>query len=309
MTDYRPRIVFNLTTLLNKYKTTDRFKARAYSNALKKLTTLPIYSVKDVEGVAGDKTMKKLAYIIENDTDLEEVIEYTQNESYGILNTLQNVHGIGPAKAKDLYENHNIKSLADLEANADALLNNIQKIGLKYYNDINTRIPYTEMTRHEELILKTIVPTDLKTVSIVGSYRRKAKDSGDIDILITGAQNWLDEFIECLTKKKYLVHDAVLAHGTVKYMGMCKLPRHKTYRRIDILYTHPNEFPFAQLYFTGNDQFNINMRKHALEKGYSLNEQSLTNVTTKKKVEFDFKTEKDIFDFLEYEYVEPENRK
>ena len=306
--DYRSKIVYNLTMLKNKYNTSDRFKARAYNNALKQLTTQPIYSIKDVEGVGGEKTLKKMAYIIENNKDLEEVIEYTQNESYGILETLQKVHGIGPSKAKDLYENHNIRSLSDLEAKADTLLNNVQKTGLKYFNDINKRIPYKEMLQHAELVTKTARDPNTE-ISVVGSFRRKAKDSGDIDVLITGETNSLNHIINALIKKKYLVSEGVLAHGTVKFMGICKLPRHKTHRRIDILYTTPEEFPFAQLYFTGNDQFNIRMRKHALDNGYTLNEQGLFHTETKKRVDHPFKTEKDIFEFLKYDFVEPEERK
>lgn len=305
--DYRSKIVYNLTMLKNKYKSSDRFKARAYTNALKQLTQ-PIYTIEDVKGVGGEKTLKKMIYIIENNKDLEEVVEYTQNDSYGILETLQNVHGIGPSKAKDLYENHNIRSLSDLEVNADNLLNNIQKIGLKYYNDINKRIPFNEMRQHADLVIKTLNDPTTK-ISVVGSFRRKAKDSGDIDVLITGERNCLNDSIDALIKKKYLVPEGILAHGMVKFMGICKLPRHKTHRRIDILYTTPEEFPFAQLYFTGNDQFNIRMRKHALDNGYTLNEQGLFHTESKERVNHTFKTELDIFEFLKYDFVEPEERK
>ena len=231
------------------------------------------------------------------------------------MEDFQKIHGIGPAKAQELYEKHNMRSLEDLKQNLN-LLNDKQKIGLNHYDDISQRIPYNEMVKHDEFIDKIlndlykkcgISESNVKYV-IVGSYRRKAKDSGDIDILLSGDNNYLNSFIELLIEKKYIIKDSVLANGDVKFMGMCKLPRHKTYRRLDILYTPPDEYPFAQLYFTGNYQFNIRMRTHASKLGYSLNEQSLIDVKTKTPVSQTFQTEKDIFEYLNFEYLSPEER-
>lgn len=48
------------------------------------------------------------------------------------------------------------------------------------------------------------------------------------------------------------------------------------------------------------------MRNVALAQGYSLNEYSLTEKKTSKKIYV--KTEKDIFKFLKMDYVEPKDR-
>jgi DNA polymerase/3'-5' exonuclease PolX len=48
------------------------------------------------------------------------------------------------------------------------------------------------------------------------------------------------------------------------------------------------------------------MRSHALSKGYSLNEQGITK--KKQKISQQFTSEKDIFDFLDYPYVPPQER-
>ena len=72
--------------------------------------------------------------------------------------------------------------------------------------------------------------------------------------------------------------------------------------------TKPEEYPFAILYFTGSKDFNTLMRQHALDKGYSMNEYSLKHVSDKSVVDHVFKVEKDIFDYLEYSYVEPWQR-
>ena len=65
---------------------------------------------------------------------------------------------------------------------------------------------------------------------------------------------------------------------------------------------------FTLLYFTGSYTFNIEMRKKALEKGLSLSEYGYTDIKTKKLLEYDVKSEKDIFDIIDFKYIKPENR-
>ena len=72
--------------------------------------------------------------------------------------------------------------------------------------------------------------------------------------------------------------------------------------------TKPEEYPFAILYFTGSKDFNTQMRQHALDKDLSMNEYSLKHSSDKSVVDHVFKTERDIFDYLEYPYVEPWKR-
>jgi len=54
-----------------------------------------------------------------------------------------------------------------------------------------------------------------------------------------------------------------LSNGKIKTMAIIQTPD-KPARRLDILYSPPEEYAFAVLYFTGSKMFNIGMRKHAL---------------------------------------------
>ena len=47
------------------------------------------------------------------------------------------------------------------------------------------------------------------------------------------------------------------------------------------------------------------MRQHALDRGLSMNEYSIKYDDSKKIVEHKFNSEKDIFEYLDYKYVEP----
>ena len=109
-----------------------------------------------------------------------------------------------------------------------------------------------------------------------------------------------------MVNQGYLVEE--LALGNKKYNGICKLGRNGIGRRIDIMYTKPEEYPFAILYFTGSGEFNQMMRKMVNDKGYTMNEYSIKHSDTGKKVDHVFTEEKDIFKFLEMGYVEPWQR-
>ena len=107
-----------------------------------------------------------------------------------------------------------------------------------------------------------------------------------------------------MTQDKYIID--ILALGDKKCMAFVKLGNKA--RRLDLLITPEKEYAYALLYFTGSDQFNVEFRKYALTKGYTLNEHTLLKKDLKSKDVPEIKTEKDIFDFLGLVYKEPIER-
>ena len=141
---------------------------------------------------------------------------------------------------------------------------------------------------------------------IVGSYRRGHQQSGDIDVIITSNdKTTFTRFIEELQKTGIITE--VLSQGPTKCLVVTHLNKKGKARRVDFMYTSPEEYPFAILYFTGSKAFNVVMRAHALSKGYSMNEHGITT-KDKDKVDHEFRNEKDIFDFLGLVYRNPEER-
>lgn len=314
--DYRPIIIKELSVMREKEQAmNERWKVRAYDKVLKQLKASkdPVRTFEDLKDVTGigAKLADKVKEILSTG-HLEQARHIA--EEVGMINDLSRIYGIGPIRAKELVEKHNIKSIEDLKARPD-LLNDKQIIGLKYYEDFEKRIPRKEMVKHEEYIgalIKSIDPN--LRYAIMGSYRRGLEDSGDIDVLIThetdAPGDYLDKVVKAFAKDKYITD--TLGLGNKKYLGVCKLKRHRTFRRIDLMMTDRKTYPFALLYFTGSQGFNIVMRNKALEQGYSLSEYGLKYLNGPKRSEFvdeELLTEEDVFKFLKMTYVDPKERK
>jgi len=288
------------------------FKARAYQQAQETIMIFPT----DISTLEQLKGLKGIGKAIEG--KLEEYIKtgtirLLERERANPLNVLTRIYGIGPKKAKELVDK-GIKTLADLEANSAELLNENQRIGLKYAAAIDTRIPRSEIDDYKKLLDQTFAKATPpgSSYEIVGSYRRGGLTSGDIDLIITSQTNnpaAFTTFLDQLIKDKIVIE--VLSKGKTKSLTIAQLPG-KIPRRVDFLYTTPSEYPFAILYFTGSKSFNTVQRQRALALGYTLNEHGLSYMVQGKKgapVQGAFPDEKSIFTFLGMEYKEPSERK
>ena len=288
----------------------EHFRAKAYREASESIVLYEndITSVNDLNNIPklGKTTLNKLTEYINTGK-----IQMLENERNDPINILTKVYGIGPKKAKEFVAK-GITSIEDLKENT-GLLNNAMKIGLTYFEDIEKRIPREEIDIYKkvfESIFSNVTPPN-SSFEIVGSYRRNAKTSGDIDLIITNKDNdqkAFIKFIDALIKEKVIVE--VLSRGKSKSLTITKIDD-KPARRVDFLYASPEEYPFSILYFTGSKIFNTIQRQRALKLGYTLNEHGLYHIENGKKtdkVDKTFDSERDIFKFLGMEYIEPPNR-
>ena len=207
------------------------------------------------------------------------------------------------------------------------LLKYDQLIGIKYFYDIEQRIPRNEITKIEGILKLCLKQMNEKmVVNVCGSYRRGNDNSGDIDVLIAHPdikekedfdnlnQSILNQLIIYLSKAGFLKDHLTIA-GDTKYMGLCKLNNTEYNRRIDIRFIPYNSYAAAKLYFTGSGNFNKIMREHANKKGYTLNEYGLYKLEFDKSLnkmvkdfKVDCKTEKQIFKKLDFEWKKPTER-
>ncbi|XP_012253755.2 DNA polymerase beta-like [Athalia rosae] len=301
------------------------YKYNAYRKAASTLASLS-YRIKSgdeakkLPGI-GDKIAKKIDEFLQTGK-LQKLEKINADGITAPINLLTRVSGIGPAKAKELVD-AGIKTLNDLKENEDKL-NRHQKIGLKYFDDFEKKIPREEVQRIETFLNASLSDSDPRyIVTICGSYRRGKAESGDIDVLIAHPSytssdsdgkkkglNMLKSIIEHLEQKELIVE--TISMGGSKFMGVCRDPTgiNKFFRRLDIRLAPKDHYYCAVLYFTGSDLFNKNMRAHALQKKFTLNEYTLKHLTVE-GIPGEAETinsEEDIFKKLGLPYKKPEER-
>tara|TARA_B100001758_G_scaffold53652_1_gene44024 strand:- start:1028 stop:3178 length:2151 start_codon:yes stop_codon:yes gene_type:complete len=338
-----------LTKIMNKIAAAKEqnwsFKVKYYKQAIGTLNdTMVLNSVEDYINVFRENGMQlkdeenfkakngtwKSTILQKIDTILKtgEVDNISIDLEAVAVENLTKVPGIGPAKASELYRDEEITTITELKevySINKKVINDKQAIGLEHYDDLQKRIPRSEMDNWGEILKDTFDQT-LKELNetgklvITGSYRREKNDSGDIDALITTNihnKDLMNTFYTNLIKKNIISVENVISKGPIKMMAVATID--EIYRHLDIFYYTADVYPFALLFTTGSKEFNVSMRNHALKLGYSLNERNLTKGSTTgrlvSKDEYMLKigkdypeTEHDIFKFLDYKFIDPADR-
>ena len=327
----------------NKKYVKDSFKANSYAKAIEIIENLngelnDSSQIKDLPGIGKAMIDKLNEFIltkqVKNLISLREkypegIEEYKKEK---IKEIFMQIHGIGDARAQEIID-LNIFSIEELKKRKDEkirgkkknlpLLDDKQQKGLIYFEETNERIPRAEIVEFEKLFKKEfleLLNTNDESLEnhkfeIVGSYRRGKPESGDIDFIFTSYNNnklIYYDFIKLLVKKNIIV--AQLTNGDSKSMVIAKLTPESKARRVDFLYATQEEYAFSILYFTGSKEFNTAMRQHALNQQLTLNEHGLHKINkakekTEKITNPAFNSEKDIFDYLNMVYKEPNERK
>jgi len=311
------QIINQLLLLATQFKQEgNTFKAAALFKGLSIIKELD-YEIEDITQIEkikgiGKGICKRVNEILETGK-LSELNNKVDKKK--IIDELTSVFGIGVKIANKYMNEFNIKNIRELkEAHNKSIikLTDEMLIGLKYIDDLRRRISYIDITNIESVLqnlLKQYYPELI--MEICGSYRRVRETSGDIDILLTCKEpkcnDYLRKVVDLLTEKTYLV-DHLTKKGLTKYMGICHLFNGQ-YVRIDIRYIKYDSFAPALLYFTGSGGLNRKMRELANTQGYTINEYGVYKYVDKKKGdEIRVKTERDIFELIGMEYLNPRER-
>jgi DNA ligase-1 len=285
---------------------------------------------KQKNGTWKSSIVQKIDAILKTGTadniELEDPSALEINQEFVAIENLSKVAGIGRATATKLYNDFNITTVQELKELYElnkSIINSKQAIGLIHYDDLLKRIPRSEMDNWKD-ILTSIFQDTLDSLNIdgsliiSGSYRREKDDSGDVDVLIISKiynESLMNLFYINLLESGIFKKENIIASGGTKIMAIAKIL--DTFRHVDIFYFSLEVFPFALLFTTGSKEFNLKMRSHALKRGFSLNERNLTkkNGNLVSDEEYIAKinkrlptSEEDIFNFLDYKYVEPKYR-
>lgn len=313
------------------------FRIKRLSTVLSILKTYPneitldnYKKLKDIQGI-GKGSVDRIKEILEKGK-IVELGNYkdTKTEMKTGLNELEEIVGIGRAHALELYEKGatSIDKLKKMIKDGKIEVNDKIKLGLKYHGVYQLNIPRKEIDQYYKLLQKIIdkinkkleLSDDKKYIfEICGSYRREKLTSGDIDVLISKKgmknENKSDKHLNRIVKilkgpmklnsnKPLLVDDMTDKNIETKYMGFSKY-KDNPVRRIDIRFINYRSYYSALLYFTGSGDLNKKMRQIAKTKGYKLSEYGLFDEDGNMvKV----KSERDIFKFLDMEYLPPRLR-
>lgn len=320
-------IISNLNKLKNIYEKdpSKKWNFKALKNAIYEISK---YNKEIVSGTQlkneingiGEKISLRIDEIILNGF-LKEINEYENNKNLLIKidnkNPFIDITGVGTVRAEKWLET-GIKTIDELK---EAINNKKIKsthhidIGLKYYNDFKQLIPREEIDIIKNIIKRCLKKIDKKYIfEICGSYRRGCSHSGDIDILITHAIKYEDEnennnhLIKIVSALKEIdfIKDELTINGNTKFMGVCKVKGLPFYRRIDIRFVKYNSYYSSLLYFTGNKNFNIFIRKKALSLNMSINEYGIIDNTNNDVLSV--YSEKELFNKINMDYLYPINR-
>uniref|UniRef100_A0A7N0UK90 DNA polymerase n=1 Tax=Kalanchoe fedtschenkoi TaxID=63787 RepID=A0A7N0UK90_KALFE len=173
--------------LINIYRALgDDRRSFSYYKAIPVIEKVPFKiesadQVKDLPTIG--KALKEHIQEIVTTGKLSKLEHFETDERVRTISLFGEVWGVGPATALKLYEKGH-RTLDDLKN--ESSLTHSQQLGLRYFEDIKTRIPRHEVQEMEQLLQKTGEEL-LPGVSIVcgGSYRRGRPTCGDMDIIIT----------------------------------------------------------------------------------------------------------------------------
>ena len=277
------------------------------NNTFKKIENIDIVNLIKINGIAEKSAAKLLTKGIKVEYLLE---EFESLKSKNLFPKYKNIEELFSFYSNSKRNDFIKKLLKDTKYLKE--LNYNQIVGLKYYKDIQERIPRKEIEQFEKVVTIILKKYPNIIFKICGSYRRGNLDSGDIDILISNKESdksCILAFVKILIELEILV-DHLTINGENKYMGLGKIPnvQYKVFRRIDIKYVNISSFATSLLYFTGSRNLNTEMRSKAISKGYKLNEYGLYWNKKDNKKQLYTPTEESVFKHLDIEYLEPEKR-
>ena len=291
------------------------FKPYAYEKAAISLEGLP-EDIKEIYVKGGRKALEEIPGIgkamsehIEEFLKTGKVKIYEQFKKKLPVNMdeLLKVEGMGPKKAKILYEKLGVKNLKDLEKVAKTgKIAPLFGFGETTQKNILQGLEFLKMSKGRSL-LHEILPVarevlqklenlkEVEKVSIAGSLRRRKETIGDVDFLVVSKnpKKVMDFFVKLPGVEKIWGQGPTKAsvHLAAGYdMDLRVLPA--------------KNYGSALQYFTGSQDHNIVTRKIAIEKGLKLSEYGVFRGSK----QIAGKTEEEVYKTLGLAWIPPEIR-
>lgn len=307
------RILEEIGELL-EIKGENLFKIKAYYNASKTVEAME----KDISTAIADGTLMKQKGIgkaiydkvIElYNTGHLEYYEELKREIPETLLELVKIPGVGPKKARRLYDLLGITTVGELEyACLENRLVELQGFGkttqekiLKgiefYKKGMGLHLLSAAMAEADRLVASLKDRKGIIRLDIAGSIRRRKEVIKDIDLVASVTPGMEKKVMDAFTGLQEA--QSVIARGDTKATILLK-----TGINADMRVVSDKEFPFALIHFTGSAEHNAAMRGRAKRLGIKMNEYGIF----KGEKIIPCKDEEEIYRALGLSYIPPELR-
>ena len=299
----------------------DSFRIRSYRNAAQAIENHHeqirdiIAEPKKVLAIAGiGKGMLLNLQEMLNEGNLAVQAELLKKYHPSMLQLLK-IQGLGPKTIALIWSSYKVCDVDGLEKLArEGKIRELPRMGEKHeqkllkaiedYRRISGRYlidaAETEARKLADYLAKF---AGFEKITPAGSLRRGRETVGDLDILVTGPGCCNEE--ERAKAVHYVAQYpplmSIIAQGDNKISF-----RLRNDMQVDVRLLPPDSFGAAMQYFTGSKAHNVALRQRALKMGYTLNEYSLADLKTERRVAG--KTEEEIYAKLKLDYVPPELR-
>jgi DNA polymerase (family X) len=287
----------------------NQFRVRAYRRAARVIEGLP-QSVRSL--LAGGQDLSKLPGI-GNDlagkiadivkTGHFELLDALKEQLPGELGDMVGLPGLGPKRAKLLYDNLGVRTLDDLRlALKTGRVRELKGFGPTIARKLSEALKKPKAEKRFKLSVAEAEAEALVgylhdggRIVVAGSYRRRRDTVGDLDLLITAkdAAAVGDKLV------RYENVAEVLAHGPTRttvilHSGI----------QVDVRAVSEESYGAALIYFTGSKAHNIALRGLAVDRDWKLNEYGL--FAGKRRIAG--ATEQEVYKKLGLAFVPPELR-
>ena len=305
--------IFSEISELLELKGENVFRIRAYrraaqnmDNLSKDVSTLSQEELESIPGIGKDLAGKIHEFLETGKIAKHE--ELKREIPGGVLQLLQ-VPGLGPKKAKMLFERLKVKSVDGLEAAIRkgklAGLPGIQKKteenilkGIELIKRGVERRPLGRVLPLAEDIVRRIKDTaPVDNIEVAGSIRRRKDTVKDIDILTTSKQP--EAVMDAFVKLPHVTR--VLMHGPTRSSVITEEGI-----QVDLRVVDADSFGAALLYFTGSKQHNIKLREMAVRAGLKISEYGVFKEPGEERI--GGKKEEDVYKALKLPFIPPELR-
>jgi DNA polymerase (family 10) len=248
---------------------------------------------------------------------VQEIEEMKAQVPIGVVEMMQ-VPDMGPKKARRLWEELTITSVAELKAAAETgKLRVLKGFGEKSEQKILKGIELMSKRGDDRMPIGVARPLALalvaglraalpenaiRKIEIAGSLRRWKETIGDVDILCVSDQPAaVMAAFQSLPQVSDVTHAGDTKSSVILGNGL----------QADLRVVGRQHWGAALQYFTGSKDHGVEIREIALKQGWSLNEYGLTATgggKAPKGEERFFEEESDLYEFLDLEWMPPELR-